>query len=240
LKYLIPLLTVLILASGASAGELRTVPGSSLIYYIVNNGPLPKTAFILFPGGDGVNHVRLENGQIKLSDNFLVRTSDIYVKSGFTTVIVSSQKAMSDSFRQSNEQSDKVQAIINELGNRGIDKVFLVGTSRGTITVASLASNLTDARIKGIILTSSMNNLDVHQVKVPVLFVHHVNDGCKSTTYQEAKRTSQRIKHGQVSFVDVIGGLPPQSDECKPLSAHGFFGVESVATNAMIAWARGH
>lgn len=236
MKYSISIMVLAcLLIVSVHAGELHTVPGTSLTYYIVNDGQLPKTAFILFPGGDGADHVRIEDGKVRLSKNFLVRTAPTYASAGFTTVIVSSTSGMSDDYRQSSEQATHVQSIINHLAKLGVDKFFLVGTSRGTMSVASLVNKLTDSRIKGIIMTATVNKVNLTASKVPVLFIHHVNDGCKASPFQDAKRLSKRLN---ASFVEVSGGLPPETDPCKALSPHGFFGVETVVTDAMISWAK--
>jgi hypothetical protein len=234
---------ILLFIGSGHAGEIKSVPGTTLSYYVVNPRELPKTAFILFPGGDGVGHVISENGSIKLSKNFLVRTSDVYAKN-FTTVIIDSSKGLTDQYRNSPDQARHIQIIIEDLSRRGVNNFFLVGTSRGSLSAASLGAMLSDARIKGIILTASVNKIDyvdLHRIKVPVLFVHHMNDGCRFSSYNEVKKTSQRLSQStKVTFIDITGGLPAKSDHCQALSPHGFFGVENSATDAIISWARSH
>ena len=43
--------------------------------------------------------------------------------------------------------------------------------------------------------------------------------------------------HG--TLVSVHGGRAPMSDPCEPFSAHGFFGVEAPAVDAIVLWMRG-
>jgi len=244
MKYVISAVAVLLMMGVGYAGELHSVPGTSLSYYVVNSSPLSKTALILFPGGDGADHVKLESAQVKLSKNFIVRTADTYVRNGFTTVIVNSSRALTDTYRVSTDQAKHIQVMLDELTRMGVERFYLVGTSRGTLSVASLAMKLTDPHLKGIILTSSMasiSRLDLPRIKVPVLFVHHVDDKCNQTPYREAKDLSQAVsKSVKVTFVDVTGGLPPQTGPCQALSAHGFFGVEDTATQAILTWVRGN
>ena len=243
MNYVISAVAVFLMMGVGYAGELHAVPGTSLTYYLVNSGPLSRTAFILFPGGDGADHVTVEGGRVKLSKNFLVSTAETYVKNGFTTVIVNSYQAMTDNYRVSTDHAKHIQVILDALTSRGVERFYLVGTSRGTLSVASLATKLSDPHLKGIILTSSMASiarLDLPRIKVPVLFVHHVDDKCHHTPHREAKDISRLVsKSTTVSFVDVTGGLPPQTGPCQALSPHGFFGVEGIATQAMINWARG-
>jgi hypothetical protein len=176
-----------------------------------------------------------------LSKNFLVRTAEVYAQT-FATVIVTSTRELTDHYRNSPDHARHVQMIMEDLARRGVNKFFLVGTSRGSISAAALAGMLTDTRIRGAILTSSVNridNLDLQRIRIPVLFVHHVNDGCRFSSFHEVKNTSQKLgQHTKVAFVGITGGLPAESDHCQALSPHGFFGVESAATDAIIAWAR--
>lgn len=71
-------------------------------------------------------------------------------------------------------------------------------------------------------------------LKVPVLLVHHRDDACRSTPYVEAHHLSKRFP-----LVSVKGGLPPQSDPCQAMSAHGFLGKEAETVDAIAGWMLG-
>ena len=50
------------------------------------------------------------------------------------------------------------------------------------------------------------------QIKVPLLFVHHADDGCGATPYREAARLAARYP-----LITVHGGKPPESAPCEAL-----------------------
>ena len=52
------------------------------------------------------------------------------------------------------------------------------------------------------------------QIKVPLLFVHHEDDGCGATPYREATRVT---RYPLVALITVQGGKPPESGPCEPL-----------------------
>ena len=69
------------------------------------------------------------------------------------------------------------------------------------------------------------------EAQAPLLFVHHREDACGSTCYQD-------IPRGVAVFplVSVKGGKPPESGPCDPLHAHGFYGREPETVDAIAAW----
>ena len=72
---------------------------------------------------------------------------------------------------------------------------------------------------------------DWRAAKAPLLFVHHRDDACWATSYQD-------IPRGVAAFplVSVRGGKPPESGPCDPLHAHGFYGKEPETVDAIAAW----
>ena len=96
------------------------------------------------------------------------------------------EAGMSDAFRESREHYTDIRAVRGELYKRFPElPVFLVGTSRSTLSVAYLARWL-QTDIQGAVLTSSLfysgggqhvrpvlAGFNWSQIKVPLLFVHH-------------------------------------------------------------------
>ena len=145
---------------------------------------------VLFPGSGGLINLRSENGQPKFGQgNFLVRSRAEFVKRGVIAAIIdapSDQQSgwgMSDEFRLGDAHFTDISAVIDDLDKRfpGVP-LFLIGTSRGTISAAALGARL-GPRPAGAILTSTMfrqaprkskepgpglSNFDFATIKIPV------------------------------------------------------------------------
>jgi hypothetical protein len=244
-----------IIASVAHAQEIVTLDtraGVTQSYLLIApRNAAPQALAALFPGGAGSIRLRREGGQIKFSpNNFLVRTRDLFTEGGVAIAILdapSDQQAaggMSDEFRLADQHPTDIQMVVADLRKRfpGVP-VFLVGTSRGTISAAALSQRFGNS-VDGVVLTSTvflassgrrsqrgLSGFDFSSISIPVLFVHHVGDGCAVTPYYAAKRFADRHP-----FVSVSGGLPPQSGPCEPLSAHGYLGKEEETVQAIVNW----
>ena len=201
----------------------------------------PDVVLILFPGAQGNIGLHRDNGQIKFGEsNFLVRERQRFVDLGAATAVIDvpsdSPSGMDDGFRMGNKHATDIGFVIGGLKSRWpTAHVFLVGTSRGTISASSVAYRLKD-RIDGLVLTSTMQGSGTTGVKrlgKRVLFVHHRFDGCRETPYAGVKGFSS-----QFSLITVNGGRPAASGECDPYSAHGFYGVEAPVVDAIMHWIR--
>ena len=76
-----------------------------------------------------------------------------------------------------------------------------------------------------------LSKFDFAAVKVPLLFVHHVNDQCQSTPYGDAARLSEKYP-----LISVFGGPVPQSGPCEAFSQHGFLGKEAETVEQIVNW----
>jgi hypothetical protein len=118
-----------------------------------------------------------------------------------------------------------------------------VGTSRGTVSAAHLASALGGA-VDGVVLSSTvlratrggpgLDGFDLGGIRAPVLLVHHAADPCPACPYDRAVALSRRFP-----LVTVRGGRPAESDPCGPLSAHGYYGREEGTVAAIRAFVLG-
>jgi hypothetical protein len=233
---------------------LQTRPGVTQAFFIANMGSRkPQTAALLLIGGGGNINLRVEGGQIRFQQgNFLPRSRREFIRNNVLPVILdnpSDQQAgqgMSDSFRASAEHAADIRAVTAEVKRRhpGVP-VFVVGTSRSTLSAAHLSVSL-QGELNGAVLTSSLFYTDIRQrfaalarfdwskVKMPLLVVHHEDDRCGATPYHEAQRLAPRFP-----LVTVKGGKPPESGPCEPLAQHGFFGREGETVDAIAGWMLG-
>ena len=149
---------------------------------------------------------------------------------------------MSDDFRASKEHHSDIRAAVDFLVCEGAREVFLIGTSRGTLSVAYLATEMTHSNVKGYVLTASLDDVVFYteKIKRPVLMAHHADDECRVTTLTGARAAYNTItKSPRKAFITVSGGDAPRSRACGPLSAHGFLGVERETVVAVVDWMNG-
>jgi pimeloyl-ACP methyl ester carboxylesterase len=239
-------------AAAGAAEEIVTLesrPGVTQAYLLTRSDDAAhRLVAILFPGGAGnVNLQPRADGTLVGSNNFLVRTRALFVDAGIATAVIdapSDMRSMSDAFRAGDAHAADVGAVARDLRQRFPQaKLFLVGTSRGTVSAAHTALAL-GGDIDGVVLTSTVFNASrsaagltgfgYARIKSPLLFVHHRDDACSVCPYSGAAALA-----GRYPLVSVSGGLPPESGPCEPLSAHGYFGRERDTVGAIAQWMAG-
>jgi len=247
-------LVVLFMTGLSHAQELVTLPvrdgASQSFLLLVPRDAQPVAAVVLFPGGPGSIRLRSEGGEIKFGQgNFLVRSRGLFSDRGVATVVMDAPSdqsgGMDDAFRLGDKHAADIAAVVADVKKRFPNiPVYLVGTSRGTISAANGARAL-GSDVAGVILTSTLffgpsrygNGLagfDYAKITAPLLLVHHVRDGCKFTPYRSAKSLSEARNYPLIS---VDGGSPATSDACEAQSPHGYLGKEAETVEAMVNWA---
>jgi hypothetical protein len=241
-------------ALSARAEEIVTVSGrkgETQSYLLMHNSPPPKAVAVLFPGGEGLLRLHAEGSSVKFAggQNFLVRTRGMLRDDEVAVAILDApsdqqRSGMGDGFRTGSAHVEDVGAVVADLRSRFPGaKIYLIGTSRGSLSAAYLGRSL-GAAVDGVILTSSvfyggrsgigLSGFDFGAIKAPLLFVHHVHDGCRACPYRDAESLGRRFP-----LISVSGGKAAESDPCEPLSAHGYFGREEETVQAMKSWMLG-
>ena len=198
------------------------------IPYILNYDNLsPKYVVILFPGGNGIVNPHMNNGQLvyDFGGNFLLRSRPFIVDDEFVTVTTNTTWS-----------EERIQAILDDLKSRfPAAKIYLMGTSRGTIATVKLAPYLSD-KIAGEIHTSSMAasiySFDAREYANRHLVVHHKNDVCKVTGFLSAKRSHDAYGN---DFIAMEGGISV-GDLCEAFAYHGYNGIERETIDAIKQW----
>ena len=135
-----------------------------------------------------------------------------------------------------------IRAVVDFLVDEGVSEIYLIGTSRGTVSAAYLATVMTHANVKGYVLTASLEDVVFYteKIKRPVLMAHHADDECHVTTYTGAQAAYRTLaKSPRKAFITVSGGDAPRSRACGPMSAHGFLGKERETVAAVVEWMNG-
>lgn len=231
--------------------QLRTIdtrPGVGVRLLMSMPATTPKLTLLLFPGGDGAGQFSESDGIIRLGDNFVVRTLPDFTRQGLASVIVDVPsdrlQGMTLAFRTSPEHAQDVQKVVAFLAGQGLQPIAFVGFSAATISVAYLGTVLQDERVRALVLTGSsgrLAQLPLRQITMPVLIVHHRNDGCSGTALADAQRLPGLLSGSpRVHFVEVRGGTPHAgAGPCAALHYHGFPGMEPQVVKVITGWLSG-
>jgi hypothetical protein len=232
--------------------KLPTRPGVEQPFWVDEPAGAPVASVILFAGGEG--YLGSARGPTLNNQNFLVRTRGKFAAQGFLVAIPdvpSDHPSGLGEFRSSSEHATDIAAVIAYMRKKAPVPVWLVGTSRGTISAANAAARLKTGGPDGLVLTSSIvapsrresaiiGTVDVASITVPTLFLHNREDGCSVSNFGGV--TGLMNAFTQVPKRDLIvveGGSPPQSDPCEALSRHGYLGIEDQVVTAIAHWIKG-
>lgn len=189
----------------------------------------------------------------EVKGNFLLRIRDRLTAAGLLLAfpdVPSDRKARAlTDFRSDPRHAEDVRAVVAHLRRRADAPVFLIGTSRGTISAANAAARLGPDLVAGAILSSTLTgrvrqnpenvfDAPLGQVRVPVLLLHHSDDRCHVTPARHVGNVRDALARSPRAEVRMLsGGWPAKaSDECAALANHGFYGLYDQAVAAMVGW----
>lgn len=232
---------------------LPTRPGVRQRVLLAKTANAGTKAVILFTGGNGTPITLARHGGTRLTANSLVRSSALFAEAGFITAVVelpldtsSVNRSVSNAYRQSPMHHTDMRAVVDFLVSEGAREVFLIGTSRGTLSVAYLATVMAHPNVNGYVLTATLADRPpavrsyATRITDPVLMAHHTDDACHVTAYADARAIFDSIPAGtRKDFITVSGGDPPRGRACGAQSAHGFLGVEHKTMAAIVDWMNG-
>ena len=205
-----------------------------------------KATVLLFPGGGG-GFGKVEDGKAT-SNNFLVRSAPYFTANGFNVAIFgrpSDSEDLDYADRISDTHMADVRKVLDFVKTRSAAPVWIVGTSRGTISATATAIHV-QGDIAGLVLTSSVVNYkkpgavpkqDLAAIKVPVLVFHHSKDACIHCRPDEVPAAFKGFRNAPVKkLIFVDGGANPTGDVCAGQHWHGFIGMEKEAVDTLSGW----
>lgn len=210
------------------------------------SAPNAKATVLLFPGGSG-GFGKVEDGS-PTGGNFLVRSAPHFIARGYNVAIFGRPSDMELGW---NERTGKahmtdVAKVLDFLKRLSDLPVWVVGTSRGTVSATAMAVHVKDPAIAGLVLTSSVvrrstpgavPTQDLQAIHIPVLVYHHARDGCKHCQASDTPAILRGLTRAPVKKLMVVdGGSHPVGDECAGQHWHGFIGMEQEAIAQITAW----
>jgi len=239
---------------------VQTHDGTSTLYALAKPGPAAgpgaRVALVLLVGGGG--HLNLDDRGCPraLTGNSLVRMLPLFHDAGFITALVD---APSDhpgadglaGFRITAEHAEDLGKVIADVRARTKASVWLVATSRGTISAVNAAARLSGPAVPdGLVLTSALTSgysggrkewvahtvfdLPLESIRMPVLVVGHAEDKCVRTPPDLMANITRRTNGVREQVVAVTGGPgepgPQSVHACRGRSPHGYIGQEAEVT----------
>lgn len=230
--------------------DIPTRPGVTQRMIVLT--PLePKAAVVLLPGRHGGLQI-FPNGSMKWGDgNFLVRTRQLFAERGLMVAVVDAPSDRQSppylgGFRQTPEHAADLKAVIAWLRENSKAPVWLVGTSRGTQSAAYVATELSGPEgPDGVVLTSTIviddkrrpvPAMPLGKIRVPVLVVHHEQDGCSLCSFSEVPTLMEKLANTPRSKLLSFKGGQNKGDPCEAFAYHGFNGLEPEVVQQVAAW----
>lgn len=228
----------------------------------------PKGAVILFAGGNGRLDIH-SNGTIRLlQQNSLVRARALFARAGYATLVPDLARDMKQgdagvvaNYRASQDYAEDINQMVHYLRSQRAQKVWTIGTSRGTLSVANYVARTWTPRERtspdGQIYTSGYWKVgadapgftiwkfaggDARKLKLPTLLVVHQQDACPDTNPADLDAFKSWLSGGgaAVSVMKFTGGKPPQSGPCDALAPHGFYGLDAEVVKRITGWIGQH
>jgi len=226
----------------------RADPVASVIGFAGGNG-------VLVPGGAwGRQSIGPKGIKAFEATGLLMRTREGLAQAGFLVALLDtpSDPGTLDGFRTTPAHAQDVRAVIAWLRRRAKVPVWLVGGSRGSVSVASVAATLQDgAGPDGLVLLSSLLrpaggpepatvfSVALGAIRVPVLIVHHEQDACPATPFGDVPALVSALRGGRNPVVHSLnGGGPISGNPCGARHHHGFAGQEEAVVDAIAKFIR--
>ena len=251
MKVLVSLL--LAICSFSTQAELLQVPtgrgGNIPVYWEEAEGA--TATVVLLPGGNGVvAFTGASRGGKPKGNNFLIRAFPLFLAQKVNVAVmgtVTETGLPTYAERVADDHLSDLAAVAVKVHGMSPAPVWLVGTSRGTVSATAAAIRYAERAIfDGIVLTSAIvgskkpqavPRQSIDKIRVPVLVYMNANDGCSECQLSDAKRLIGKFAASPVqAFMAVQGGGDPTGDPCHGNHYHGFIGMESQAVADIVGW----
>jgi pimeloyl-ACP methyl ester carboxylesterase len=201
---------------------------------------------VLLSGGDGGTQWSADGRPT--STNFLVRSRALFHAQGFHVVVpfrASDRRTMDNAYRTTREHLDELALFLKLARERFGGPLWLVGTSRGSVSTASAARKLPPGALDGIVLSSSVvhrvpgnvASQALDEITVPALVIHHAADACDFCPPQGARWIYDGLTKARArKLVMIEGGSDPTGDACGPMHWHGFINFEAETVRLIADW----
>jgi hypothetical protein len=220
---------------------------------------------VLLAGGSGYVDLDDKACPRALKGNALIRMIPLFSELGFATALVDAPSDYHSvdglgGFRIANQHAQDLGKIIADLRTRTQGAVWLISTSRGTISAVNAASRLSNPSAPdGVVLASalmfgqngariswvaqSVFDLPLEDIHIPLLVLGHARDNCIRSPAHLMGNILARTKSPRQQMHTVTGGPGGQGPEsvsaCEGRSPHGYIGQEKEVAGGIAQFVRG-
>jgi hypothetical protein len=248
--------SILLRGPGEELAVLHTRPGVTVRSFVaipMSRPDAPRGVILYYPGGYG----RANSFAGALPAGIARRL----VSHGFVVAVIDSPSDLPDGmesfFRITLNHARDQRRIVEYFRQRWPVPIYAVGFSSCAVTAAHLGAALGPELLSVIVLAAgstpgrlgappyaSVPSVPLHRIALPVLVVHHRDDGCPGATFVGATRFFRALTASpRVGFVEVLGGDPPPAvggDPCwSGYGYHYFAGRTDEVADAMAKWIDG-
>lgn len=230
--------------------DISTRPGITQRMLVLHPAQ-PRAAVILLAGGHGGLQI-FPNGSMQWGGgNFLVRTRAAFAGHGLLVAVLDApsdrqRPPFLSGYRQTADHVADLRAAIGWLRQQAAVPVWVVGTSRGTQSAGHVAAELPlPDGPDGVVLTASilvdrnsraLPAMNVDNIKVPVLVVHHEQDACRATPASAVPELMRKLRSSPRTEAMLVTGGQSRGDPCEAFAHHGFNGIEADVVGRIAAW----
>lgn len=284
-KVSLPAAALFLLAASACLAQAQPAPGgagcgvvvtmetrerSTTRYAFLPPSPTGQPAagaltLVLLTGGSGHVDLDAKGCPRALKGNSLVRSISLFAAAGFGTALVDAPSDFHGEdglggFRIAPQHADDLGKVIADLRARTGRAVWVLGTSRGSISAANVgARHSGPSAPDGLVLTSalmsgqrdakkawvaqSVFDLALEDIRAPLLLVGHAADKCLRSPPELMGRVMARVRSPRQQAVTVTGGADPAGQSslaaCEGRSPHGFVDQEAEVADGIARFVRG-
>ena len=243
----------------ATCGDVIRLPahdGATQQYALtLPDGKAGKTVatLVLLAGGGGHLALDAQGCPTALTGNSLVRMRTRFLAAGFATAYVDAPSDHTGEdglggFRVTQAHASDLGQVIRDLRERTGRAIWIVGTSRGSISAANAAARLEGSeRPDGVVLTSPVSvgnpqgrktwvaqtvfDVPLRQLRQPLLVVGHAEDTCLRSPASMVEKIATESSSKRRQAVVITGGpgasVAPGLAACEGRSPHGFLEQEN-------------
>lgn len=229
--------------------DIPTRPGVTQRFLLLTPEK-PKAAVILFAGGHGGLGISARGNFSWGEGDFLVRSRRLFAEKGLMTALVDAPSDRPDQtladFRQDPEHAADIKFVIAWLRAQARIPVWLVGTSRGTLSAAFVATQLLgEAGPDGLVLTATIltdnegrpvPDMNLGALSIPVLAVHHEQDDCEFCRFSDLPRIMNKLTVAPRKELISFTGGKNEGRPCGFFAYHNFNGLEAEVVRQIAAW----